>query len=580
MIAREFVERLLSSCDIEDIVSSYVVLKRAGRNIKGLCPFHSEKTPSMVVYPDSQSFYCFGCGAGGDIIAFIMRAENLEYPDAVRFLARKVGMTVPEDGDDKASKQRETVFNINRETALFFHKCLKSPVGEIGYDYFKERGLSDKTITAYGLGYAPDTWNSLCNFLKTKGYSENDLLLANVAAKRKNGGVYDLFRNRVIFPIIDVKGKVIGFGGRVLDDSKPKYLNSPDTPVFKKSKNLFSLNFAKTEIKDSVILAEGYMDVIAISAAGFKNVVATLGTSLTEEQARLISKYAKEVLIAYDSDGPGQAATMRAVNLFSEVGIKTRTLNIEGAKDPDEYIKKFGAKRFELLLQNAGDIVERRLSSLKAEFDLQTSEGKIAFLKRAVNVLATVKNPLEREVYTASVAAASGVMAETVKAQTNSLIAKNKRDEQKREWRSIETGADITHNRINPQKPQNLKEALAEEGIISFLFKNPDYYEIIESKISESDFVTDFNLKVYKAMKTLHSQGCEVSISLLVPMFTSHEIGAVTGIIAKSDGQAATPEMLEDYIKILINHRTKAKLSAKELDAEEIEKFRQSLKNK
>ncbi|MEG0570990.1 MAG: DNA primase, partial [Oscillospiraceae bacterium] len=372
-IPSSFISQLVSNCDIEDIISSYVNVKHAGRNAKCICPFHSEKTPSLVVYNDTQSFFCFGCGAGGDVITFIMRIENLGYSEAVEFLARRAGMSVPDGVDDQTSKLRSTVLEMNKEAARFFNSCLNSDVGKPGYDYFKKRNISDKIIKTYGLGYAPDSWDKLINHLKSKGYTTEQMYKAALVSKSvKSKNYYDSFRNRVMFPIIDLRGNVIAFGGRVLDDSKPKYLNTADTVAFKKSRNLFSLNLAKNEIKDKIILAEGYMDVITVYSAGFKNVVATLGTALTPEQARLISKYTNQVIIAYDSDNAGQAATQRAINLFSEVGITTKTLNMDGAKDPDEYIKKFGVKRFGLLIDGAENIIEYEFKKLASQCDLET----------------------------------------------------------------------------------------------------------------------------------------------------------------------------------------------------------------
>lgn len=502
-------------------MSSYINLKRAGRNLKAVCPFHSEKTASFVVYPESQSFYCFGCGAGGDVISFIMRAENLEYAEAVRFLARRVGMEIQEDGEtDELTKLKSRIFEMNREAARFFHSALKSPAGKEGYEYFKRRGLSDKIITSYGLGYAPDSWDSLIKHLLKKGFSTNEMYQAALVQKGRNGSFYDQFRNRVMFPIIDLRGNVIAFGGRVLDDSKPKYLNSADTPVFKKSRNLFSLNLAKNEIKDKLILAEGYMDVISIYSAGFKNVVATLGTALTEEQARLMSKYASQVVIAYDSDGAGQTATHRAINILSEAGLTARVLHMEGAKDPDEYIKKFGVKRFEMLIDGATDVIEHELNAVKKSVDIDTTEGKIEYLKRAVSVLAEVNNPLERDVYTGMVVEASGASFETVKAQTEILLKRKRASAKKREWQDIVTNKEVVRDRVNPEKAQNLKEAVAEEGIIAFLFDNPDYYEYMLSKIAIDDFVTDFNKRVISAMCAIKKENVEVGLSVLAPAFT------------------------------------------------------------
>lgn len=584
MIARSFIQQLVSQCDIEDVISSYVNLKKTGRTSKAVCPFHSEKTPSFVVHPESQSYYCFGCGAGGDTISFVMSAENLDYVEAVRLLATRVGMQLPDDGDDRQSQQKAAVLEVNREAARFFNSCLRQPIGRAGYEYFKGRELSDKTITAFGLGYAPDSWDSLLNYLRQKGFSDEDMLLAAVVSKGKSGHIYDQFRNRVMFPIIDLRQNVIGFGGRVLDDSKPKYLNSPDTLAFKKSRNLFALNFAKNaigEARNRLILAEGYMDVIAINAAGFINTVATLGTSLTEEQARLMAKYAKEVVIAYDSDGAGQTATLRAINLLSDAGVQTKVLHMDGAKDPDEYIKRFGAKRFEMLVDSASDVIEHELARLKEKNDMETAEGKIAFLKQAINVLSELKNPLEREVYGSAVARESGASAETIKTQTEALLKKKLASYEKKAWREIEKNKGVTRDKINPQKGQNIREAISEERILAFLYKNGDYCDFVYQRLPPADFVTDFNRRVYEAILLLHSEGTEINLSTLSPQFSHEEIGGISAILAKNSEEPNTNEALASYIDILLEYKDKINpAKAKEFDPADIEEYRQRLMKK
>ena len=557
-IPQSFIEQLRMSCDIEDVVSSYVSLKRAGRNKTCLCPFHSEKTPSMVVYGDTQSFYCFGCGAGGDVITFIRRIENLDYVEAVKLLASRAGLTVPEDGQsDRTARIKQRILELNREAARFFHTCLKSPAGQRGMEYFKKRQLSPKTITAYGLGYAPDSWDSLRKHLFQKGFTDEEMYAAAVVAKGRNGGYYDQFRNRVMFPIIDLRGNVIAFGGRVLDDQKPKYLNSADTPVFKKSRNLFSLNFAKNEAGGRLILAEGYMDVIAIWQAGFHNVVATLGTALTPEQARLISQYAKEVVIAYDSDGPGQAATHRAVGLFEEVGVSAKVLGITGAKDPDEYIKKFGTTRFKMLIEGANSVADFELHKLRQEFDLDTEDGKVEYLKKAVQFLSGLINPLEREVYAGKIAGEIGVNRETILAQAKALAAKKKKAQDKREWREIETNRAVYRDRINPQRAKFLKEAKAEEGILAFVFKNPDSLEYIESRLPENGFVTDFNARVFRIFKDKIQKNITLDLTAVSGELSPEEMGRVAGIIAAAEQSENTKKQLDDYIDVLIQHNNK-----------------------
>lgn len=581
MIPRSFIEQLVSQCDIEDLIRSYIDIKKAGRTLKGLCPFHSEKTPSFVVYPESQSFYCFGCGKGGDAIRFVMEAEHLDYPEAVRYLAKRMGLAVPEDGDDRAARHKARIYSLNREAARFFHRCLKSPAGVSGYEYLKGRGLSDATITTYGLGFAPDSWDSLREFLRSKGYTQEEMLDAAVVSRSSKGHVYDKFRNRVIFPIIDLKGSVVGFGGRVLDDSKPKYLNTDDTPVFKKSRNLFSLNFAKGKTNGRLILAEGYMDVISIYAAGFENVVATLGTALTEEQARLMSKYAEEVVIAYDSDGPGQAATHRAINLLGAAGLSVKVLRMEGAKDPDEYIKTFGAKRFEILLNHASDMIAYELAQVKSRVDMKTDMGKIEYVKRCAYILSEIDDPLSREVYAATVAREAGIPAETVMTQLSAVLSKKRRTREKKEWDAIQTNREVVRDRLNPERAQHLKEAAAEEGIIAYLLRHPDGYERVLREISPDQFVTSYHKRVFSAMKQLYDESGDVSLSLIGTLLSSEETSGVARILARSSEFAVTEEMLADYIRVLKSfHEVLSADSVKTADASEIEQYRQKLKSK
>ena len=553
-IPRSFIENLRMSCDAENIVSSYVKLKRQGRNLTGLCPFHSEKTPSFVVYPDTQSFFCFGCGAGGDMISFIMRIENLDYVEAVKFLAQRVGLTVPEgEAEDRASRMKAIILEINRLSARFYHDLLKSPAGEPGRAYFAGRQLAPKTLVKYGLGYAPEGWNTLRDYLKGKGFTYEQMAEAGVVNKGRSGSYYDAFRNRVMFPIIDLRKNVIGFGGRVLDDSKPKYLNTNDTLVFKKSRNLFSLNFAKNHAGGRLILAEGYMDVIAVNQAGFENVVATLGTALTPEQARLIAGYAKEVIIAYDSDGPGRKATDRAVGLLEEAGVSARILQMKGAKDPDEYIKKFGAQRFKLLLDGAGNVTAYRLGDIRSRYDLETPEGRSGYLTEALKYLATLKNPVEREVYAGELASQTGILRETVLSNLEWEVKKNYRREKKKEWENIASSRELYGDRVNPQRAANLSASLAEEGIIGFLFKNPDYLPIILAKTGEDRFVTDFNRRLFHALVEKLQQNSGAALSDFAGELTPEEMGRFSAIVNRE--MPMTEEVLEDYIRTLEDAR-------------------------
>lgn len=580
-IPREFIEQLVNTCDIEDVISSYTNLKRDGRNRKCLCPFHSEKTPSMVVYSDTQSFYCFGCNTGGDVITFIMKIENLDYVEAIKFLSQRYGLDIPTNTNiENAGQVRTRVLQMNRETAKFYHNCLKSEIGQAGLNYFKSRKLPAKTIVKYGLGYAPNTWDSLIKHLKLKGFTLQEMESAKLVSKGKNGSYYDFFRNRVIFPVIDLRGNVIAFGGRVLDDSKPKYLNSPETVVFKKSKNLFSLNFAKKGNLDNLILAEGYMDVISINSAGFENVVATLGTALTPEQARIISKYTNEVIIAYDSDIAGQNATHRAINLLSEVGVSSKSLNIKDAKDPDEYIKKFGSDRFRLLLNSASDTIKYELMSLKSRYNLDDTIQKQEYIKRASYIISNVKGDIAREIYAGIVAKETDLSTQIILSNVESIDKKKKSDKDKQEWREIQQSKYIYNNKINPQKKDYLLQSEAEEGIIQYLLRDPTLKEYVLDKISAEDFVTDFNKRVFTTITNNIYDGSLI-FSEILNYFTPEEKNEIARIQSKNRQESFNQTVLNDYIKILLNYKDSLDVKrVDDLDLMEIEKLRQKKQQK
>ena len=576
MLSESFIQQLKQYSDIEHIVSGYVQLKKKGRYLSGLCPFHSEKSPSFFVYPQTQSFYCFGCGAGGDVITFIRQIENLEYMEAVRFLADRCGMTVPQDSeDDGRARLKKRVLEINRETARYFHDCLMSEQGKDAYAYLIRRGRDRKTIRHFGLGYAPDSWHGLVEHLRTKGFSEKEMIEANVAVQSQKGGAYDRFRNRVMFPIIDVRDNVIAFGGRALDDKGAKYLNSSDTIVFKKSKNLFALNFAKTSKLPGLILAEGYMDVIAIHQAGFDNAVATLGTSLTEEQARLISQYADKVVLAYDSDGPGQAATKRALNIFDEVGVKVTVLSMTGAKDPDEYIQKYGRERFAMLIDGSRNAIEFELSRLRNNHDVQTADGKVNFLKEACKLFAGIRNPVEREVYITQVANELEISPQAIKAQIQSF---DKR-EQSRQRRQQKADTNIYIGRMAAAKNDvsrqvNLRYAMAEEGILYCLMKNPDFYQTVREKIAPEDFVTEVNRELYTAMVKRLESGQPIEMLDLSSELSPQAMGRVSAILATAPVQRCDLAELDDYIQRLSEHRNvKTEKEVAQMDDDALEAY-------
>lgn len=579
MLSEDFLYQLKQNNSIDAVMSTYANLQRRGHNFVCLCPFHSEKTPSCTVYPDSDSFYCFGCGAGGDVITFIRKIENLEYIEAIKFLAERSGISMPEDAqNNQLSKIKARTLEINRVAARFFYSQLTSKNGEKGLRYIAGRGLSPETVKKYGLGYAEDSWDSLRKYMLAQGFSEDELVVASVCARSQNGRVYDVFRDRVMFPIVDLRGNVIAFGGRIIDGTGPKYLNSSDTPVFKKSRNLFSLNFAKNSKLDRLILAEGYMDVISINQAGFENVVATLGTALTQEQARLMSQYSKEIIIAYDSDGAGQAATHKAINLLGEVGVNTKIIKMDGAKDPDEFIKKFGAVRFKLLLDNSDGAIAFELAKCESGLDISTDVGKVEFLKRAIKVLSDISSPIERDVYISRIASDNGISKEVIRAQVSGLIKKRINTNEKHEWKAL-TSSGTVHDRINPDAATFPRENKAERGIVSYLFNHPDKLDYITSKLPSDKFVTAFNKKVYEKIVEVINNSMEFSILSLGSEFSVDEMGKISEILAKSKEISITEKAIDDYIDVLLLHKINEEPKS-EISDDDLRNYAENLKHK
>ena len=534
MIPRETIDEIRARCDIEDIIGNYVTLKRAGANYSGLCPFHSEKTPSFTVFPASQSFYCFGCGAGGDVITFVRREENLDYVEAVEWLAKRVGVTIPQDSRGQQSHggmTRQRVFDMNLTAAKFFRQCLFDPkLGGDGMRYLvQERGLSTSVIRHFGLGFAPNSFGVMHNYMKSQGFRDEELIEGFLCGRsQKTGGAYDYFRNRVIFPIIDTAGNVIAFGGRVMDDSKPKYLNSSDTPGFKKSRNLFALNYAKNHCTEQMILCEGYMDVIALHAAGFQNAVATLGTAITQEQARILAKYTKKVIISYDSDGAGQNAANRAMRLLNEVGLEVRVLQMSGAKDPDEYIKKFGPDRFRKLLTDSRTGFEFRLSAILARHDLSDSSEKIKASAEICDMIAGVYSGVEREVYIATAAERLGLTTEGISNDVARIRAKKIKEYRQKETSEAQASLRNYGDRINPDAARNVQASAAEEAILGLLLLYDEYRSVIvrgELPLTEEDFYTDFGKRVFREIMALQRSDGGFLLELLGESFTPEEMG-------------------------------------------------------
>jgi len=533
----EFLRDLEARSPIEEIAGNYVQLKRRGRNLIGLCPFHNEKTPSFTVYPESNSYYCFGCSKGGGIIQFVMDVERLDFPEAVRWLAQRAGMNLPEEGfDNSMSKLRMRILEINREAGRFFYKTLSTPDGRAGLDYFRQRGLDAATIRHFGLGFSPSGGFALTNHLLGMGYSVDELVQADVARLSKNGNAYDRYRGRAMFPIFDLRGNVVAFGGRILTDEKPKYINTSDTPVYHKSSGLFAMNFAKNEGSRVLILAGGYMDVIALHRAGFTNAIASLGTSLTEEQARIMKRYADEAVICYDSDEAGRRATQRAIPILRGSGLRVRVITVPGGKDPDEFMRLYGENgplRFKQLLDNGGTDVEYRLDAIRKKFDLETSDGKNAYIQEAITqVLCHIRGSVEREIYANKLSEETGVTAARILGTAARVAAReSKKNEKKivREQQEIKAAKSAA----NPEKAKHLRAALAEEGVIAFLFRNQDKAQKLAALVPPEKFVTRWNQRVYEVLLGKIRVG-EVSLADFSQELTAQEAAEFTRILAET----------------------------------------------
>lgn len=550
-----FLQELKLRSDITEIASSYVNLKRHGRNMVGLCPFHGEKTPSFNIYTENGSFYCFGCGAGGDVITFIMKIENLDYVEAVKFLAQRAGMEMPENTyDDSLSKLRMRIYEANREAARFFHATLLSQRGQSGLNYLRGRALSDRTIRHFGLGFADDDWNSLCNHLKNKGFSEYEIYSANLAFRRKNGnGIYDRFVNRVMFPIIDLRGNVIAFGGRIMTDEKPKYLNTSDTPVFKKSENLFSLNNAKSSGTRTLILCEGYMDVIALNQAGFTNAVATLGTALTNEQAVLMKRYADEVIICYDADGAGQKATARAIDILRNAGLPIKILTVPSGKDPDEFIRSKGENgpaAFKLLIEKCGNDIEYRLMKLKENYNLNTTDGKVAFLNEAVKIVATIESPIERDVFASKLCTELEIDKNAFLEQISKVKRRDRRENIKKETRQIQAELNGQSDKINREHYKKPRSSSAEEALLVYLINNPDYANSISERVTPDKFSNSLIKRYYEYVLSKIKSGYEPLTSVSSD-FNSDEVSYLYKLISTTIPAASTREAVEEYINVI-----------------------------
>jgi len=563
-LSDSFLQELKMKTDIEDVISAYVTLKRRGATLVGLCPFHNEKTPSFTVYPATQSFYCFGCGAGGDAITFLKKIENLDYLDAVKTLAQRAGLQMPQEGfDDSLSKRRRRILEMNREAARFYHSVLLSPEGKVGYDYYIGRALSAATINHFGLGFAPNQWDALLKHMRTKGYQPAELVDAGLARKGQKG-YYDNFRNRVMTPIIDVRGNVIAFGGRVLDDSKPKYINTGDTLVYKKTNELFALNFAKDSKEDALILCEGYMDVIAMHQAGFTNAVAGCGTALTTEQVRLISRYAKEVILTYDADEAGQKALQKAMTLFDQTDVKVRIPALVGGKDPDEIIRTYGRDKFKGMLEGASNETEFRLLALRRQYNLATTQGKIDFIGGALQILATLP-PVEQDLYVSRLSEELGVERQNMKVQLQDLVARQGNRREKREFKRIVQENMRKTARETMATDASLRKLRAEDRLISLLLRYPDCSRLC--KDFDPQWLTPgFAQRVFTLILQRLENGDGTELMDLRDRLTDDEMGRLSGIIARGGESADAKQEFSDCLQTIRAEQQKKQENAAELD--------------
>lgn len=545
-----FLEELAARNPIEEVVGSYVALTRRGSNYFGLCPFHNEKTPSFSVAPEKQMYYCFGCGKGGGVVNFIMEQENLSYPDAVRFLAQRAEMEIPEDEFHRENyHRRERLYSLCKEAARFFHEQFRGPTGEAARAYAAQRGLSSACLTRFGIGFAPEGWRGLMEAMTARGYSEQELLDAGLAVRnQQKGNVYDKFRNRLMFPIIDVRGNVIAFGGRVMGAGEPKYLNSPETDIFSKRRNLFALNVAKKTKREYLILCEGYMDAITMHQYGFDCAVASLGTSLTEEHAKLISNYTHELILTYDGDSAGQRASQRALNILEKTNVRVRVLKMEGAKDPDEYLHKFGAEHFERLLQGAENQAMYQLQNIQQKYDLNQDEQRVAFMKEAAQMVAALPSAVEREVYGGRAAEAAHVSMQTLLSEVE-RIRKQRLRQAKRQQDKVDL-APMTRRqpRIRGAQYEDPRSAQAEEQLLALVIQEPGLLD--EISLQPEEFSSPLLGKAFAAWRQCWTQGGSPGINTLGENFDAAEISHLSAVLSRWD-QTVSSEALMDCVEVI-----------------------------
>ena len=562
-----FIDELVARNPIEDVVGQHVNLRRSGANLFGLCPFHGEKTASFSVSPDKGIYYCFGCHKGGGVINFQMEVEGLSYPDAVRALAKRVGMEVPEDEQYQSRyRAQERLWALHKEAARFFHSQLYAPVGAHALQYALGRGMSKSILTTFGVGYAPDTWDALTKAMRAKGYTNEELKESGlVTVSQKNGNLFDRFRDRLMFPIIDVRGNVIAFGGRTLKNDKDtaKYLNSPESLIFNKRKNLFGLNLAKKSKQGSLLLVEGNIDVVALHQYGFDNAVASLGTSLTEEQAALIARYADQVVLLYDGDAAGQNATQRAIPILEKAGLQVKVLQMRDAKDPDEFLKKFGADRFKLLLEESSNRVEYQLNSIRRQFDLRQDDQKVKFLQQCADLISSLGSPVQQEVYGHRVAEEAKISYDTMKLEIEKANKRRAYRQKKRQEAVDLAPAKALQPKSKTIRYDNMKSAMAEEGVLALILREPALLDRSKSLTQEA-FSSPLLGRVYSQLLNRFQNGQEVSLAVLEDL-SSEEMSHVTGILHRNQGPV-NEQAFDDCIRrILAEHQANCVSSEEDL---------------
>lgn len=579
-IPEEVISEIKYRNDIETVISQYVTLKRRGKNLVGLCPFHGEKTPSFTVYPETASFYCFGCGVGGDVFTFTGLIENLDYFESIKLLAEKSGVALPENGyDDSMQKLKNRIYDINRDSARFFHSHLMSDEGKWAREYLLKRGLSLFTIKHFGLGAAPDSWDALMNHLKAKGYTVEEMLAANVIGKSNRGNYYDRFKKRVMFPIINIRGNVIGFSGRAMpgeDKQGGKYVNTSDTPVYKKSANLFGMNYAKNHCEEQMILVEGNMDVISLHQAGFPNTVAALGTSFTEEQANLLARYTNEVVLTMDADAAGQKAIKRATGILEKTGVKVKVVTIPDGKDPDEFIKKNGPDRFRALIDGAVSDIEYKLLMAAKEIDLLSNEGKIKYLSAAAEIIAQQNDIMTRDIYIGRMCDKYGVSRTALETKVSELRRGFVKAKGKKEISDI-IHPKYTKDDVNPQRRLSVRGTNAEETLIAVLLQHPDFYKSAKEKLPTDKMITSLNRKIYEIIIDVLDRGGSLDISAFAERLLPAEIGLLVSLQNGDKAGQNAKQVLNDSIEVILEENLKLNMSS---DSEaSVEDWAQGLKN-